>query len=207
MNDVMKTIFDRRAVRKYKDIPVSKNIIEQLLDAGRIAPSAINKQPWKFYIVTSKEDIQLFSDEIVQEGKKAIPQMGFKKIAKAVISDISLLAHGINFLISKDPVFHGAPLVIFITAPKDDEWAALDIGMCAQNMMLAAKSLGLDTCPVGFGKTIEKTEDFYRLDIPETEQVHLAIAIGYGDEEPKVHERVKGNVHYINELIEQEANL
>ena len=45
-NETLKTIYERRAVRAYQDKSVSKEIIEQLLDAGRMAPSAINKQPW-----------------------------------------------------------------------------------------------------------------------------------------------------------------
>lgn len=197
MNEVIKTIFERRAVRKYKDKPVSKEIIEQLLDVGRMAPSAINKQPWKFYVVTSKEDIQLFSREIVKVGLKSIPSLGIKNVAKAVVSGITHLSHGIDFLKAKDPVFHGAPVVIFITAPKDNEWAGLDIGMCSQNIMLAAKSLGLDSCPVGFGKFIEKAKDYSKLNIPSTDQVHLAIIIGYGDESPEIHERNGNNAFYL----------
>ena len=55
MNEVLKIIYARRAVRKYNDKPLDRKIIEELLDAGRMAPSAINKQPWKFYILTKKE--------------------------------------------------------------------------------------------------------------------------------------------------------
>lgn len=87
--------------------------------------------------------------------------------------------------------------MIVITASKDNEWAALDIGMCSQNIMLAAKSLGLDSCPIGFGKFIEKTKDYSKLDIPSTDMVYLAIVIGYGDEEPKAHERIKNNTFYL----------
>lgn len=197
MNETMQTIFNRRAVRKYKDQPVSNELIGQLLDAGKMAPSAINTQPWKFYVLTSKEDIHLFSREIVKAGLKSIPKAGIKKVVKAVASGITHLSHGIDFLTAKDPVFHGAPVVIFITAPKEDEWAGLNIGMCAQNIMLAAKSLGLDSCPVGFGKFVEKTSDYSKLRIPETEQILLALVIGYGDETPEVHERKNNNVFYV----------
>ena len=61
MNEVLTTIYDRRAVRKFKDKAVEKTIIEDLIDAGRMAPSAINNQFWKFYVLTKKEDIELFS--------------------------------------------------------------------------------------------------------------------------------------------------
>jgi len=197
MNEVLKTLYERRAVRKFKDKVVGKEIIEQLLDAGRMAPSAINRQPWTFYVVTKKEDIKLFSKEIAKSAIKSIPKMGVKNIVKAVVSGITHLSHGIDFIKAEDPVFHGAPVVIFITAPKDNEWASLDIGMCAQNIMLAAKSLGLDTCPVGFGKFVTETKSYSKLNIPEKEQVLLAVIIGYGNESPEVHERKKDNVVYL----------
>jgi nitroreductase len=196
MNEVIKTIYERRAVRKFKDDSVSRDLIEQLIDAGRMAPSAINEQVWKFYVITDKEDIKLFSKEIIKVGLKTIPKMGIKKIVKTVVSNITHLAAGIDFMSAKDPVFHGAPVVIFITAPKENEWAALDIGMCTQNMMLAAKSLGLDTCPVGFGKFVEQTKHYPYLAIPQTEQVHLSIIVGYGNENPHVHERKKDNAFF-----------
>lgn len=197
MNEVIKNIYERRAVRKYTDKAVSTAIIEKLLDAGTMAPSAMNKQPWKFYVVTSKEDIKLFSGEIVKAGMKSIAEMSLKKVATAIVSSITHLAHGIDFMKAKDPVFYGAPLVIFITSPKDNEWAGLDIGMCSQNIMLAAKSLGLDSCPIGFGKYVEKTKDYPKLNIPESEQVQIAIVIGYGNEKPEIHKRKKENVFWL----------
>ena len=196
MNEVLKAIYERRAVRKFTPKKVGKEMIEILLDAGRMAPSAINRQPWKFYVVTSKEEIKLYSKEIIIAGIKTIPKMGIKNVVKAVVSGITHLSHGIDFFKADDPVFHGAPVVIFITGPKDNEWAALDIGMCCQNIMLAAKSMGLDTCPIGFGKFIEQTNAFSKLEISANEQVHLALIVGYGNEKPELHERVKNNVFY-----------
>lgn len=196
MNEVIKTIFERRAVRKYQDKSVSRDLIEQLLEAGRMAPSAMGKEPWRFYIITTKEDIKLYSQEIVKEGMHSIPEMGIKKAVKALVSGITHLPTMIEFFKADDPVFHGAPVAIIITAPKEDEWAAIDIGMCCQNIMLAAKSLGLDSCPVGFAKFIEKTKSYPKLGIPADEQVHLAIIIGYSDEHPVAHERNKKNAFY-----------
>ena len=82
-------------------------------------------------------------------------------------------SHSFDLFKRADPVFYGAPVVIFVTAPRDNEWAALDIGMCSQNMMLAAKSIGLDSCPVGFGKYVEHTKIFSRLQIPSSDRRHL----------------------------------
>ena len=57
----MNSIFHRISVRKYKDRPVEKEKIMQILKAGMQAPSACNQQPWEFYVVTDKEKIKQLS--------------------------------------------------------------------------------------------------------------------------------------------------
>lgn len=195
-NDIVRTIYERRAVRKYKAKSIEKTLIETVLDAGRMAPSAINKQPWKFYILTQPKDIRAFSKEISAAAVIELAKSGIKNIVKTT-KDLLHFADKADLMKKKDPVFHGAPVVIFITSPKSDEWAPLDIGMCAQNIMLSAKSLGLDTCPVGFGKFVEKTKLYPKLGVPETEQVNLAIVLGYGDETPELHARLQNNSVFI----------
>ena len=180
VNQTLKTIYERRAVREYNNKPVDKETISKILDAGRMAPSAINKQPWKFYVVTNRETIRSFSKEI-------------EKVADKFFH----LSQRIGFLKMDDAIFHKAPVVIFITAPKDNEWAQLDIGMCAQNIMLAAKSLGLDSCPVGMGKFIEQTPAVGKLGIPQTEQILISILLGYGNESPTPHTRIENNATFI----------
>jgi nitroreductase len=192
----LKTIFERRAVRKYKSKPVDMKLIEQVLDAGRMAPSAMNKQSWKFYVFTNRETIQLMSKEI----KKAAAKDFLKKGLKQIIKKAAELFHDFSvgdFLKTADPVFYNAPVVIFITGPRENGWATLDIGMCAQNMMLAAKSLGLDTCPIGFAKYLEHTKSYSLLPAKTSEQIHLAIALGYGNETPEVHKRIRNNAIFI----------
>ena len=196
-NETLKVIYERRAVRKFKDKPVERRLIEQVIAAGTMAPSAINKQPWKFYVLTSKLNIKNFSKEISKATLKRFFKSGVKEIIKTA-AHLLRFSNGINFHLHEDPVFHGASVVIFITAPRDNEWAPLDIGMCAQNMMLAAKSMGLDTCPVGFGKFVENAKSFPKLRIPDSEQVHLSVILGYGNESPDLHERKTGNLFFID---------
>jgi nitroreductase len=69
--------------------------------------------------------------------------------------------------------------------------------MCAQNMMLATKSLGLDSCPIGLAKYVERTELYATLNIPVSEKVHIALIIGYGDELPELHTRKHDNAFFI----------
>lgn len=49
---MLPVISDRRSVRKYKDIAVPKHLIEEIVEAGILAPSSKNRQPWKFIVTT-----------------------------------------------------------------------------------------------------------------------------------------------------------
>jgi nitroreductase len=197
LNGTLATIYKRRAVRKYKNKPVSRNLIEQLLSAGWMAPSAMNRQPWKFYIVTNKELIHAFSKDIAKIAFKDTMKKGVKGVLK-VAASLFHFAQSFDFSTFRDPVFYEAPVVIFITSRANNEWAQLDIGMCAQNIMLAAKSLGLDTCPVGFGKFVEHTGHYSLLNIPEAETVQLSIIVGYGAEAPDINQRKTDNIIFID---------
>lgn len=198
-NLVLETIYKRRAIRKFKQQLIEKDTVEKIVDAGRMAPSAINKQPWNFYILRKPETIQAFSKAIMSSSKMALFKAGIKEAFHGITHPGTFhLKDGVEFLKASDPVFHNAPLVIFIASSKNNEWAPLDIGMCAQNMMLAAKSLGVDSCPIGFGKFIENAGEYKLLNIPEDQHVNLALVFGYADENPELHSRTRNNVHYID---------
>ena len=53
--DVIKVIKERRSVRAYLDRPVERDKIQRLLEAARLAPSASNRQEWRFVVVTDRE--------------------------------------------------------------------------------------------------------------------------------------------------------
>lgn len=199
--DVIKTIYARRSVRRYKDEPLDVKTIERLIDAGRMAPSAMNKQLWKFYVLTQKEDIQLFSKEISRAVFREVLRSSVKKIIKTT-KDILHYPHNAIIGDGADHIFHGAPVVVFITGPKEEEWISLDIGMCSQNIMLAAHSIGIASCPIGLAKHVHETKSFSKLLIPESEEVFLAITLGYANELPKVKERTKNNLVYIENINE-----
>ncbi|MCX6275456.1 MAG: nitroreductase family protein [Bacteroidetes bacterium] len=198
VNKIIECIYSRRAVRKYLKQPVDKMIIEQVVDAGRMAPSAMNRQTLNFHVLTNTALIKSFSKQIGKAAIKGITKMKAIEIGKSLISAL-LHPHDLSFFKEDDFVFHGAPVVIFISAPIDSEWAGLDSGACAQNMMLAAKSLGLDTCPVGFAKFVGDTKMYSMLNIAKKEHVVLAVILGYGDEIPEVHLRKKDNLFFIEQ--------
>ncbi len=197
--ETLQTIYERRSVRKYRNQFVDKNTIEKILDARRMAPSAMNEQPWKFSVVTHQETIQSFSKEISKITAKELLKAGPGRVIKTIIHLFNF-SQGLKYLKTKDHVFYEAPVVIFITGPRNNEWVDLDIGMCAQNIMLAAKSMGLDTCPVGFGKFLEHTKLYPQLKTSPKEEIKLSIILGYGDEKPEVHKRITKNAFFIDAL-------
>ena len=73
----MNSIFSRVSIRKYKDKPVEKEKTEAILRAAMQAPSAVNQQPWEFYVVTSKEKLEALSH--------VSPYSGMTKNAPAAI--------------------------------------------------------------------------------------------------------------------------
>lgn len=55
MNDTIEVIRNRRTIRTYADRPVDRAVIEEIVDCARLAPTAMNDQPWDFVVITAKE--------------------------------------------------------------------------------------------------------------------------------------------------------
>lgn len=182
-NAVLRTIFQRRAVRKYHYKTVNRVLTDQLIQAARMAPSAMNRQPYRFIIIDNSKDIRDLSIEIM-------------KVAEPLFH----LAHNTNILEHDDAIFYNAPLVILLAGPAHDDWAALDIGMATQNLLLAAKSMGLETCVVGFASLINQTPTIHKLQLENGEKIYLAVIVGYGEETPAFHGRKSDNAVYHSKL-------
>ncbi len=165
---MLELISARQSDRKYSDKPVEKEKLERILEAGRIAPSACNAQPWKFIAVTEPELI--------------------RKIAEAASAKIL----GMNTFVGQAPV----QIVVVREKPnfsskiggtvKNKDYSLIDIGIASENICLQAKSEGLGSCMIGWFD-----EDQLRkiLSIPKTKRVELIITIGYSLSEQRVKKR------------------
>ncbi len=168
-NPVLEAIKSRRAIRSYEDKPVPESAIQTMLEAATYAPSAINVQPWKFTIITNKAEMKLLSD-IAKPGLiRALPDVGDEGLV------------GLKKRLS-DPnynIFHNAPLLIFVAGVKSP-YAVYDCSMAAQNMMLAAYTLGIGSCWIGTAVPAANDPNIKpRLGIPEYHDVHAAVIFGY----------------------------
>ena len=63
--DFLEFIKNRRSIRSFQDKPIPENEIQMILEAGRWAPSASNKQPWEFYIIRDKEVLKEISKNAI----------------------------------------------------------------------------------------------------------------------------------------------
>jgi nitroreductase len=66
--EAQEALITRRSIRRYDDNPIHLKILEQIIDAARLAPTANNRQPWEFIIITDKEMRQKIA-ELADYGK------------------------------------------------------------------------------------------------------------------------------------------
>ncbi len=89
----IKQILSRRSIRKFKDEPVSKDVLNNILEAGRCAPSATNKQPWHFVLVRDQKgkeacDLEGFNRWIT---KASFVVVGFYRQSEVIMEKLSLM--------------------------------------------------------------------------------------------------------------------
>lgn len=197
MDYVIENIKSRRSVRVYLDQPVQKRLIEDILEAARFAPSALNKQPWEFIVITNKNLINELSSAIKKIIKRLFLMLPvLKLINKNLRDERTIAAMQKTAASAKDTVFYNAPAVIFIVTKSRDQWAAADCTLAAENMMLAAHSLGLGSCFIGRVKVLSLNKKLLRkIGIAPGYTIHAALIFGYPKEFPKTApQRKKDNI-------------
>jgi nitroreductase len=153
--EFMDVILSRHSVRNFTNEPIPAEILQQILEAGRWAPSAQNKQPWRFLILTDRARIA-----------KLPMQCGFV---------------GITNQFMKDAAF----IVIACANPKQDlvfnqqAYYLVDTANALQQMVLAAWSFGIGSCWLaGYSEAAVKKH----LQIPEPYKVVAICPFGYPKE-------------------------
>jgi nitroreductase len=160
---ILDLIISRQSVRKYDNKPVEKEKLERIVEAGRMAPSACNAQPWKFVVVTDNQLIV--------------------KIAEAASAKLI----GMNGFVAQAPVI----LVIIREQPnmsskvggtiKNKDYSLIDIGIAAENICLQARAEGIGSCIIGW---FDERQLKKLLSIPKPKRVELIITLGYSLSQP-----------------------
>jgi len=172
--NVIDAIKTRASVRKYQDKEISKEILMDLIEAARLAPSGNNTQPWKFKIIASPEEKELLKQNNVFK-------QDFVYTASALI------------LCCADPTKYPTAEFDEKLDDENEKRAFRDLGIASQNLVLRATELGLGTCYVGW---MDKPKVKELFSIPEEYVVPYVITLGYPAETPSEHKKKD-----INEIL------
>ena len=173
--DAMEAIMTRRSTRRMKGELPPKEMIEQVIEAGRAAPSGSNSQTTHLIVITKKEVLAELAG-IVQDAFAAM-DIG----PDAYVS----LRHSVNAAKKGNYVFHyGAPVLI-VTANKKGYGNAIADSACAlENMMIAANALNLGACWINQLHGLDENESvrsyMEALGLEQDETITGGLILGYG---------------------------
>ncbi|MFC2077305.1 nitroreductase family protein [Candidatus Bipolaricaulota bacterium] len=186
-NPAIEAIHNRRSVRSYEAKPIPKDVIKTVIEAGNQAPSRGRQeagsteflfQPWRFVVV---EDSNL-KLKLVQTTLPFWKNMtGSMKESNPEVYE-SVMAQYEAMPEPKDMVYYSAPVILFVIGP-----AGFDVScaLACENIMIAATSLGLGSCYVGFGAMVKGNADVVQaLELTDDERIFGPILLGYPKEEP-----------------------
>ena len=198
--DLIKAILERKSIRAFKPDPIPREKIEEILKLAVHAPSAVNLQPWEFTVVTGEERerlsrwlIKSYQEKRISCGPgavKPLPKTYAKRGAKTL--DVmkpffeEMKVRPDQFINEGSCNFYGAPVAIIICV--DDSFSKgrlVDIGVVLGYLVLTAHDFGMGTCPIGL---ITAYEDEVKdvLNIPESKNVVVGVALGYPDWESPI---------------------
>lgn len=177
-------ISGRRSIRKYKNTPVKREMIEQVLQAGLYAPSSKNRQPWRFTVTSGKAKKALLG--AMRKG------LDREKNKEALLPGSRQYLGGAEHTLK---IMEQAPVVIFVTNPLGislfetlspearvyEICNAQSVGAAIENMSLAAAGLGLGSlwiCDTYFA--YQELKD----SLDAQGELFAAVALGYADEAP-----------------------
>ena len=183
MLTVAEAIQKRRSIRKFKPDPVPDELMEQILEAARIAPSGTNRQPWRFQVVKNGElKDRLISEAVIGEQ----PQIAQAPIVVVCGSELLTFVKG-HKLSPQGSEYFGADSADPAELQKFLPDAHMYTAIAVEHMVLMATALGLGTCWVQrmrFGQAAKI------LGWPRHIAVLTLLLIGYADEDPAPRPRV-----------------
>lgn len=177
--ETLKSIEERRSIRNYVKKDISKELIKDILNCGRLAPSAKNRQPW-YFIVTKN----LVKDKIAD-----------MMIEYTLNTDVNLERERIGHKSSVNPtanIIKEAPVLILIFKEKNQNWTIgdnLSIGACVENMCLRATELGIGS--LWIRDTVYVAEDIAKMLNHQDMELNCALILGYANQSPKMRPRKK----------------
>jgi len=202
--DILEALVTRKSVRGFKPDPVPREILREILQASGRAPSAVNSQPWEFFVLAGDviENVKRGNIEKVRSGAPPNPENVAEKVAMGWPRDsvyrrrqVALAKQLFQVMeigtgdtekkkqwVERGLRFFDAPAAIVIVVDQSivGKVPLLDIGAVMQSICLSALSHGLGTCIEDQAAMYPQVmRDF--AGIPESKRIVISIAIGYPD--------------------------
>ena len=133
----------RRSIRAYKDDPVDKEEIQQLLEVARYAPTTTNSQLVEYVVISDKRKIRELARRTIDWISDALRNDVQNRLPGYMSRFVSAWEKG------EDPVLRNAPVVLLAMAPQEAAHGMIDIAMALSYIELIAPALGLGTCLAG----------------------------------------------------------
>jgi len=163
--DARDAIRGRRAVRLYRHVPLGCDLIQGVVEDAVWAPSGMNQQPWRFFVIEGRERLARYSAK-----------------AKAVLLEEDGLEPAMREMLEQPSfnIFYDAPTLVVVAATQAGEMAVKDCCLAAGSLMLSAFARGLGTCWVGFAEPWLNAEQTKRdLRVPASMRLVAPLIIGW----------------------------
>ena len=173
--NLLELINKRQSDRAYLPNSIEEEKLNRVLEAGRLAPSACNAQPWKFVVVNNQD----LKNKIADCTSSKI--LGMNHFTKQAPIHIVIVEEKANFTSSAGSLI------------KNKQFPLIDIGITAEHMCLQAAAEGLGSCMLGW---FDEPKVKKHLSIPKAKRVPLIITLGYPANETREKRRKE-----INKLV------
>ena len=168
--EALECIKTRRSIRQYKDEPVDREIIKNIVEAASYAPSWKHTQTARYTVIDSKE----LKDSIADGCTNTYPGNGNIIKQAPVLVVVSFIKNRAGF--ERDGSF---------STSKEDRWEMFDSGVATEAFCLAAHSYGLGTVIMGlFDDTVKEA-----IELPENQDISCIICLDHAAEEPQAPKR------------------
>ncbi len=198
--DLLEAIEKRKSIRNFLPRPVNKETVTKILDVAVHAPSAMNTQPWEFYVLSGKvldavreENVKCLRDGVMPEPEHMVVSWPRESVYRTRQVDLAKQIFSLMNIAREDKEkrnewmergfrYFDAPVAIIVLAEKklSEAGPLLDIGCLIQNICLAALAHDLGTCiedqGVMYPKVLRKIAG-----LPEDRRIIMALALGYPD--------------------------
>jgi nitroreductase len=167
-NEVIEALKARRSTRSYSSKQVSREDLETILDAATYAPNGMNAQTWHFTAVQNADKLKELNERV--------------KGAFTKSDDPQIRERGES---ASYCCYYHAPTLVIVSNEPEEDWAGQDCATALQNIFLAARSLGIDSCWVN--QPAITCEDpgvrayLTSLGVPKNHKLYGCAVLGYGN--------------------------